>query len=218
MYDLSGQVLARRIFEDIEAYKSRNIDGLIACGSQRSFFPNGFAYYVFARKQYDISLSFEELFEDYYSHAYGEDYKLFADYLSELGDAFGFGFMEGEASEDVSVSPFFSPQRAKRLEAVSSIVEKGRALIDAHYDSPDRVKTVSARLLEVQSEYALLLAEAIRLKALDKDEEALEFFDRNIAPYLSVKSMQYERYFDFELTVMKIRAIIKQKSARAVQF
>ncbi|MBQ9151132.1 MAG: DUF4838 domain-containing protein, partial [Clostridia bacterium] len=106
-YDLSGQILAKRIFEDIEVYKSRDIDGLIACGSERSFFPNGFAYYVYARKQFDLSLTYEELLEDYYSCAYGEDWKQFADYLLKLGDAMGFGFMEGEESEDETVSSYY---------------------------------------------------------------------------------------------------------------
>ena len=37
--DVSGQSLARRIFEDAETYKALGIDGMIACGSQRSYFP-----------------------------------------------------------------------------------------------------------------------------------------------------------------------------------
>jgi len=216
--DLSGQVLAKRIFEDIEAYRSRNVHGLIACGSQRSFFPNGFAYYVFARKQYDVSLTFEELFEDYYSHIYGDDWRMFAEYLTELGDAFGFAYMEGEESEDASVSPFFSPKRAKLLESVPSIVEKGKAIVEDHYNSSDRVKTVSARLLEFHCEYALLLAEAMKLKAVGRDDEALEYALTTLASYVSEQEKSFEKYFDFDLTMRQIRILLKKKNTQAVQF
>ena len=72
LFDTAGLELAKRIYEDIEVYRENDINGLIACGSLRSFFPNGFAYYVFARKQYDASLTYEEILEDYY-------------FISELG-------------------------------------------------------------------------------------------------------------------------------------
>ena len=215
--DLSGQVLANRIFEDIEAYKARGVDGLIACGSQRSFFPNGFAYYVFARKQFDISLTYEELFEDYYSHVYGEDYKEFADYLSELGDAFGFAYMEGEESEDSAISPFFSMTRAKRLETVAEIAKKGNELVKSHYNSPHRVKNIAVRLLEIQCGYAPLIANAMRLKACAEDDEALEYTKTVIAPYLAEAERYYEKYFDFDLTVRQLCILLKKK-AKTVQF
>ena len=216
--DLSGQVLAKRIFEDVEAYKSRGIDGMIACGSQRSFFPNGFAYYVFARKQYDISLSYEELMEDYYSHAYGEDWREFADYLHRLGDALGFGYMEGEESEDKMISPFYSPQKAVQLEEIQSIVEDGKRLIESHYNSEDRVKTVSVRLLEMHAGYAPLLAQAMRLKAQEQTEEALDYVTSEIAPYLSRLEGAFETYFDFDLTLRQLRILLKKKYNPPVQF
>ena len=216
--DLSGQVLAQRIFEDVEAYRSRGVDGMIACGSQRSFFPNGFAYYVFARKQFDASLSFDELMEDYYSHAYGEDWREFADYLRRLGDALGFAYMEGEESRDPMISPFYSPQKASQLEEITSIVEEGKRLIQAHYNSEDRVKTVSVRLLEVQAGYAPLLAQAMKLKAQEKTEEALEYVATEISSYLGRLEAAFEPYFDFDLILRQLRILLKKKYNPPVQF
>jgi hypothetical protein len=216
--DLSGQVLAQRIFEDVEAYRSRGVDGMIACGSQRSFFPNGFAYYVFARKQFDASLSFDELMEDYYSHAYGEDWREFADYLRRLGDALGFAYMEGEESRDPMISPFYSPQKASQLEEITSIVEEGKRLIQAHYNSEDRVKTVSVRLLEVHAGYAPLLAQAMKLKAQEKTEEALEYVATEISSYLGRLEAAFEPYFDFDLILRQLRILLKKKYNPPVQF
>ncbi len=219
MYDLSGQILAKRIFEDIEVYKEKNIDGLIACGSERSFFPNGFAYYVYARKQFDLSLTYEELLADYYSHAYGEDWKQFADYLLELGDTIGFGFMEGEESEDTTVSSFYSPTRAARLAEVPAIVEKGKKLIKQHYNSNLRAQTVSVRLLEIHAEYAKRLAEFLTMKARGKDcEDCEKFLMDTVADYMSEMEPVTECYFDYELAIQMMLRIARAKYVPPVQF
>jgi hypothetical protein len=65
-------------------------DGIIEDGSQRSAFPNGLAFYTYARTLYDSSLSSDDLIEDYFSHIYGEDWKLFREYLSKLAKAIPF--------------------------------------------------------------------------------------------------------------------------------
>lgn len=214
VYDLSGIELAKRIFEDVEAYKAHDVDGLIACGSQRSYFPNGFAYYVFARKQFDLSLTLEELMEDYYSHAYGEDWRSVADYLKDLGDAFGFAFMEGEESEDDGISRHYSPARAKRLAEVPAIVERGRELIRTHYVGDHRIKTFSVRLLTYHAEYALRLARAVAMKAEGVSvNEVEEVFLREVEDYMSEKEPILERYFDYELAmgILKAHVIMKTK-------
>ncbi len=85
-YDLSGLHIAKLVYDDVKVYKEQGINGIIEDGSQRSFFPNGFAFYVYARTLYDTDAKYEELLEDYFSHAYGEDYKEFVDYLTKLRD------------------------------------------------------------------------------------------------------------------------------------
>ena len=208
--DVSGQSLARRIFEDAETYKALGIDGMIACGSQRSYFPNGFAYYVFARKLFDISLTLEEMAQDYYSHAYGEDWREFYDYLSELDRAFGFAYMELEESADESISSYYNPQRAELLATVPEIVERGMALIKAHYDSPDRVRTVSVRILEHHAKYAQLLADAVCSKAKGEDEEAMSKGEE-LYNLLSEIEPHVETYLDMNLTAVYIRYMLGQK-------
>ena len=219
MYDPCGLALAKRIFEDIEAYKAHGVDGLIACGSQRSYFPNGFAYYVFARKQFDLSLTFEELMEDYYSHAYGEDWHQFVDYLGELGDALGVGFMEGEESEDSKISLYYSPARVKRLAEVPAIVERGRELIRQHYNGDHRIKTLSVRLLTYHAEYVLRLARFLTLKAQGAEpEEAEACLLREVGSYMSEQEPILERYFDYELAMRIFLRVARAKYIPPAQF
>jgi hypothetical protein len=208
MFDVSGLVLAKRIFEDVDVYLENDINGLIACGSLRSFFPNGFAYYVFARKQYDASFTYEELLEDYYSHAHGEDWREFAAYLRELGEAVGFAYLEAKESADMEKGLYYNPERAKRLRGVPGIVEKGMKLVKEHYQSSDRVRTVSVRLLEYHVEYVAALAKVFALKADGKNKEASETMFGELFPLMSKNANVLESYFDTELCRSHIYGII----------
>jgi len=96
--DVGGIRLAPIINEDVRGYKRIGINGIIEDGSQRSFFPTGFNFYVYARTLFDSTLTAEQLAEEYFSCAFGEDWKQFYDYLEKISDAFGHKFMEGEES------------------------------------------------------------------------------------------------------------------------
>ena len=213
--DISGISLARRIFEDAEAYKSLGIDGMIACGSQRSYFPNGLAYYVFARKQLDISLTFDEIVEDYYSSAYGEAWKSFYTYLERLGEAFGFKYLELEESANEEISKLYNPERAKELSTVSEIIAEGRALIKEWYNSPVRVRTASVRILEEHARYAELYADALYSKAVGNDDEAIEKANRMMEE-ISAREPITELYFDYELASRYVMQPILEKGKSAV--
>ena len=73
--EVGGISFARVIHKDVRAFRSNGLYGMIEDGSQRSFFPNGFAYYVYGSTLFDTSVEFDSLARDYFSHAYGEDYE-----------------------------------------------------------------------------------------------------------------------------------------------
>ena len=171
-YDVSGIEIAKRVSEDIKEYKKRKIIGMIEDGTQRSYFPNGLAFYTYARTMFDTALDFEAVKEEYLSHAYGEDWREFVGYLEELGNVFGFAYLEGEESSDEKRSPYYSPERADALTNIEQILSRGQLLIRSHYNSPVRVQTVSVRLLERHAEYLRQLSKALSEKAKGNDEEA----------------------------------------------
>lgn len=210
VFDLSGQKLALRIFEDIEAYESLGFRGIYACGSQRSYFPNGYAYYVFARKLFDTSLTLDEIKTDYYSHAYGEDWKNFYDYLSEIEELISFGYLEGEESENAAKSPFFSLRRADEILKTPKIIKNGRELIHSHFTSEVRVRTVSVRILDEHAGYVERLARALYHKALGNDEAAIREM-ADVLDYISSHEPYLERYTDMNMTAGYIKEIIYSK-------
>ena len=209
-YDQSTLTLAKRIYEDIECYSSVGIDGLIGCGSERSFFPNGLCYHVFARKMFDSSLSFEELVEDYFSTAYGNRWREVADYLTRLGDAFGQAYLEGEESIDYAVSKHYNPERAIKLATVKDIVKDAQDLLDESLRHSERVVVNSYRMLREHAAYCKMLAEVFILKANGDNEGAIAEFEV-MREKLSEREVYLEKVFDFTLCMEGIRRIIKGK-------
>ena len=209
-YDVAGTELARRVNEDVKAYKLFNILGVIEDGSQRSFFPSGLAFYTYARTLFDTSLSAEEIAEDYLSHIYGEDWKEFYDYLEKLGKAFNFSYMEGEMGIDERRTPHYNPDHLKSLEEVAAIVKEGRELIKSHYNSDVRVRTVASRILEMHADYVLLIAEAFKKKAVGEDEEAERLF--NTARIEAGKrEIEFEPYYDHTLAFYSFAPISRSR-------
>ena len=175
--DIGTTQVAARINEDVKAYQKKGLSGIIEDGTQRAFFPNGLPFYTYARTLFDTTLSFEDILEDYFSSAYGEDWKLFRAYLDKLGKLFDYAYLEGEKSGNAAVGRYYNPEYAKTLDALDPILEEGRALIEKHYNSDRRLSTVSVRLLEYHQEFCKRLAKAVRFKALGKEDKATEAFE-----------------------------------------
>ena len=192
-YDISGLRIAERIYEDVKVYRERGFDGIIQCGTQRSFFPNGYAFYVHARSMFDEGLSLSKITEDFFSNLYGEDWKEFYSLLRSLDEALPFEFFSrARYSESI-----YDTERAEKIAKIPEIVATvGKALIDSHYNSDVRVRTVAVRLLEKYLEYATLVADIASAKAMGRSDEAEEKtkifakkfteMERDVLPYADI--------------------------------
>ena len=194
-YDIGGIRLARIINDDVRFYKDNNIHGVIEDGSQRCFFPTGLAFYTYARTLYDASLTPDEIKEEYFSAAFGEDWKKFADYLEKLGETFGHEYLSSEANIGTGRSEWYNPEKLSDLKSVADVVKEGRALIEAHYNSDYRVRTVSVRLLEFHADYAEKMAEVLIEKCVGNDEAASEKFER-LKAECGKREVEFERWYD----------------------
>ena len=205
--DVSHIGIAKRLSEDVKVYKQYGIDGILEDGSQRCFFPTGLALYVYARTLYDDTLTYEEIVEDYFANAFGEDWKAFYDYLDELGGAFDHLYMSGQKSADLNVSKLYNPAKVADFKRVPEITAKGLELIKAHYNSDLRLRTVSVRLLEYHAEYANLLAEAMIPKCQGNDDLAKEKLDV-ITDRMGRHEQAIEMYYDHCLAINALKATI----------
>ena len=85
-YDISNLFMSKIVYDDIVALKTQGLNGIIEDGSQRSYFPTGFQFYVYGETLFDRNVSFDALKEDYFSHAFGENWRQALSYLESLRD------------------------------------------------------------------------------------------------------------------------------------
>ena len=192
--DPSGTYLSKRIIEDIEVYQSEGVRGVIEDGTQRAYFPTGFAFYTYARKLYDTSLTYQDIAKEYFECAFGEEWKKFLGYLEKLGDAFDFEYLMGEKSKNPEISPYYNPDYLCNLDMIDGIVKEGKQLISDNYNSDYRIRTVSVRLLEKNSELCELFTSLLRRVRQNEmsPDAALDYFTETFGRH----EAEIELYFD----------------------
>lgn len=195
--DITGLMQAKVIYDDIQAYIVNGIDGIMACGTQRPFFPNGFSFYTFARTMFDASLSFEEIKEDYYLHAYGENWKQFNGYLEKVYDVLPYEYFSKDLAE-ARMGGYFDLDRSEKLKTMREVTNEGRALIKANHKYDYRVRTVSLRLLEYHADFCDLIADWMTAKAEGEDEKANELLEK-ARRESGRREIEFEKYFDLYL-------------------
>jgi hypothetical protein len=202
--DPSGLQIAKRIYEDIHALPIAGLSGFVEDGSQRSFWPNGFAIYLYAEALIDREKSFDELLEDYFSHAYGEDWLEAKDYLSKIALSFDFGYMQGEKTKNKAISKRYNPDFEPKFAAVPEIVAEGRNLVSKHLSMPTRPQTVSWRLLLRHTEYCEKMASYLLKKCLGQNHVVKEDFAKFVEDFGKYE-IELERYFDHYLAMRSLK-------------
>ncbi len=206
-FDLSGLQIAKRLHEDTAAYLAEGMQGMMQCGSQRGFFPNGFAFYTHARSMFDLSIPLSELEAHYYSVAYGEDWEKFRDGLKKLSDAVPYEYMSMDHAKNRE-NAYYAPDMKPRIDSLVPLADELMELVRSHYNSDFRVRTVIVRLLEKYCAYIKLLSVALGLKALGKNEEARAAYE-DIRNYLGEIEPETEPYDDHLQKTLFIRNIME---------
>ena len=196
--DIGGVSLAKIINEDIKFYRKNNIHGVIEDGSQRSFFPTGLAFYTYARTLFDAELEFSDIAEDYFRHAFGDDWREFYEYLERISTAFSHEFVSGNKNQGSGRSSWYDPSMLDNIKAVKDIVAEGRRLVEKNYNSVYRVQTVSVRLLEFHAKFTEMFAECLAQKAVGNDAAAIELFEKMRAE-CGRSEAQFELWYDHGL-------------------
>jgi len=207
--DPSLLYIARRIYEDIRSLKPIGLDGYVEDGSQRSFFPNGLHMHIYAETLLDREADFDALVADYFSHIYGEDWRLVLGYMEKVMDAFDYAYLQGEksatgavggfmANNPANATAYFNPEMAANFAKVREIAANGRLLVESHKTHPTRPQAVSWRLLQLHTEYIEGLAAIMGQKCIGNDCVAAELFDAFVDKF-GRHEFEIERYFDHML-------------------
>ncbi len=210
--DPSGLYIARRIYEDIKALKYMGLDGYVEDGSQRSFFPNGFAMYVYAETLMDATADFDAIVEDYFSHCYGADWKKALSLMTRIRDTFDYNYMAGERSADPAKGNFYNPEMAPQLAQAQELAALGRKLAKDHRKNPTRPQAVSWRLLELNSEYIENYGKI--MEAMSKGYDSLAY-ELAVPFYKSFGRHEFgiERYYDHCLACRTMSLLVARRSS-----
>jgi hypothetical protein len=176
------------IHNDIKGYKSNGCNGLIEDGSQRSFFPNGFLFNVYASTLFDTSVNFNELKEDYFKSAYGDGYKEVIAFFERLGNAVDFKYLTCREIHN-------APQPNENLKLIPTIADEFLPFIKSHKNMPYRAQSIAYRLLEKYAEYVKGISSAIATHAEGNTEKAIEEYC-NFMNSFGKYEIEIERWYD----------------------
>jgi len=204
---------AKRLVEDVISYRDNGFGGMIQDGSQRSYFPNGFNYYCYASKLFDNSLTFEELKEDYFTHAYGDQWERVLAFLEKVDELMPQTYLEAKHTSRLG-NNYYNPAMEKQLLELVPITEAFEAEFAAHSNMPYRVQTVAMRLIRMHAEYCRGYAKSMAIKCLGKDAEAKAFADQFLKEFGKYE-VAIERYYDHKISTYALQSIFSTKSEYA---
>ena len=186
---------AEMIHNDVKGYKANNVNGIIEDGSQRSFFPNGFNFYVYGETLFDNGVDYNFLKEDYFSHAYGEEWEKVEEFFRTLDRGFDNDYMIGRKSADPELGKFYNPEVAQKIRAAIKVIDEFAPFVEAHKNMPLRAQTVAYRLLAKYLEFCRGIGGALILKAHGAEVEA-EIASREFFREFGKYEVAIERYYD----------------------
>jgi len=203
---------ARRVYEDTLSHRAMGTCGCMQDGSVKSFFPNGFAEYIYAETLMNRDVNYEKALTDYYSSLYGEDWSAVVSYLRGLTEAFSFAYMEGEASTNPKHGPHYNPERAAALEKVPELCAQLRNRICSRKPGKICVRGLAWRLLLLHTQYCEGMAAVMQEKCVGNDLLALEKYKEFLAEF-GKHDYETERYLDLNLAANAHYPVVKQMPA-----
>ena len=151
--DFGYMKLARVISGDVKRLGELGLDGYVSCQELRAGLPNFFPNYVLGRTLMDASLDVNELMGEYFPAAYGEDWPVAADYLSQLSALSSTDYVNGKG-------PRTDEGIASRMETVRELCLDFLPALDAHR-TPQGWQTPFWRALDFHRDYVLKLSRAL---------------------------------------------------------
>ena len=210
--DPGTMTFARRVYEDTLSHRVMETCGCMQDGTPKSFWPNGFAEYIYAETLVNRDVDYDQALADYYTALYGSQWEQVVGYLKRMSEAFSFRYMEGEMSADPKRGTHYNPDRAAKLDTVAELGALVRAIAQKRKPEGIRVQGLAWRLLLRHARYCEGLASVLREKCVGHDRLALEKYEQFLRDF-GKHDYETERYLDFGLAANSNLMIIKQMPA-----
>ena len=203
-WDITNMFISKILYDDICALKSQGLSGIIEDGSQRSFFPTGFQFYVYGETLYDSTVSFDELKEDYFSHAFGENWKEVVNYLETLSDLMRYSYFHGLESKDQSKGNYYNPDMLENAKKANQLVKDFSATIKANLVQEQRASTIAWQLLDLHTYVADKMTTMTQYLCVGDQDNVVKTL-KEMTTEMSKREIYYERYYDHYLFTRTIK-------------
>lgn len=186
--DVGYYKISETISKDIKWLGELGLNGLLSCQEQRAFFPTALPNYVMGKTLWQKEIDFEDLVEEYYQAAFGENYQLCIAYCKALSEVCDMDYwpMRLKGPEDILV---------KDLEKVEQIVENMSIHVKENSNCIHPTQALSWKYIKYHLTYAKYFTQAISLKAQKKDEEAKKHW-QILSEYVGKNEDELQRALD----------------------
>ncbi|MEG0014232.1 MAG: DUF4838 domain-containing protein [Cellulosilyticaceae bacterium] len=180
--------IAKIISRDIKHLESLGLNGLLSCQQQRTFFPTALPSYVMGKTLWDTSLDFEEIAQDYFTHAFGQDSDKCKEYLTSLSEIFDMDYWHlARGAEDKAFS--------EKVLKAHQIVEQFEEIALANQNHKSDTEKLSWQYIAYHLEYTKLFANALSAKAAGQEELANKYWTE-FANYICENEDELQRVLD----------------------
>ena len=193
--DFGGIWTAKCAYDDARGIGKNKLCGIIEDQSQRNAYPSGFGVYTFARAMSDPDASFEDIASDYFSHAYGADWKEAYEFLSDVSSAFSKEYMLGCFCKGQNLN---SPEFQESMKKIKERAESFKAVCEKNLVVRERCQSVSWQLLRFHCDVCMRLADVFYEFAGMKFDTA-EAELKKLNTFLAEHEDFYQNYFDLAL-------------------
>ncbi len=83
-FDFGSVEYAEIIYDDIREFPKYKLNGMLTCGTQRTFMPTGLGMWAMAKGLWNDEPEFETVKKEYFDAAFGSESKTFSDYFTYL--------------------------------------------------------------------------------------------------------------------------------------
>jgi hypothetical protein len=185
--------------EDIKSLRNINLNGLISCQCQRSFFPTGFPMYVMGRTLWDDTATIEDLARAYFTKTFGEDGAKCRQYLCEISRLFDQAYLRGEKTSGANLNGEAAapvdPDIPVRLGQIPATVAGFMPTILRNIEKTDGSMRASWKYLAFHGEMITPLSQALLELETGHGEKAREIWT-GLVDKVSLSEDDLETVFD----------------------
>jgi len=186
--DLGYVHIAGVIHDDIGKLKEMGLNGYISCQELRAAFPNALPNYMMGYSLWDNSLTADEITEEYFRAAYGEEWEEVLAYLSGLSGLSSCDYVNGKG-------PRLNPEMALRFKKIQGLCEGIAELTACHTDADGQGSSLFWELLEYHRQYVLMFSEALLQLATGENGQAIAAWKR-MKDFICRKEPRFQPYLD----------------------